>query len=43
MKKKKWIFTFYGQLDYSQVIYIILTEDAAKSAITQLLCFIFLN
>lgn len=31
------------KLDYFQVIYISLTEDAAKSVMTQLLCFIFRN
>lgn len=41
--KKIRIFTSYEQLDYFQVIYIILTEDAAKSVMTQLLCFIFRN
>lgn len=31
------------KLDYFQVIYVTLTEDAAKSVMTQLLCFIFRN
>lgn len=39
--KKSGYLHLMDKLDYFQVIYITLTEDAAKSVMTQLLCFIF--